>query len=288
MKRMGFVVGDKASCRETEDMADLRRVAESFKTREIDILAISGGDGTNHCTLTTFLQVYGEKPLPKIAFLKGGTLNTVAMGLGIKGTPEKILSDVVIKYHEDVPFETKQVTLTKVNDSYGFIFGIGVIYNFMEAYYRDGIPSPAKAAVTLVRSVWSALFNTKFACDMFRRFDARVTINGMAWPYRNYSAIYTGSINQIGLNFRTFYFVDQYPEHFHAIGFSLPPRNVLPYVPKMYLGKPSGCPNLLEEAATEMVIELDTPLPHQIDGDMRGAEKVYRISAGPTLTVVIP
>jgi diacylglycerol kinase family enzyme len=285
---MGFIVGDKASCRETEDMADLRRVAESFKTREVDVLAISGGDGTNHCTLTTFLQVYGEKPLPKIAFLKGGTLNTVATGLGIKGTPEKILSDVVIKYHEDIPFSTRQVTLTKINDSYGFIFGIGLIYNFMEAYYRDGIPSPAKAAVTLVRAIGSALFNTKFACDMFRRFDARVMINGQVWPYRNYSAIYTGSINQIGLNFRTFYLAEQVPEHFHAIGFSLPPRNVLPYVPKMYLGKPSGCPNLLEEAATEMVIELDTPLPHQIDGDMRGAEKVYRISTGPTLTVVIP
>lgn len=288
MKHMGFIVGDKASCKETDDLADLRRVADEFKTRDIDILAISGGDGTNHCTLTTFLQVYGEKPLPKIAFLKGGTLNTVATGLGIKGTPEKILSDLVIRYHEDIPFQTKEVPLMKINDSYGFIFGIGVIYNFMSAYYSDGPPTPLKAATTLTRAVGSAIFNTQFARDMFRRFDAKVTVNGQPWPYRNYSALYTGSVNQIGFNFRTFYLVDQHPGSFHAIGFSLPPRNVLPYVPKMFLGKPSGCPNLLEAPATDMLIELDSPLPHQIDGDMLGSHSRYHISVGPKLAVIIP
>ena len=73
-KHMGFIVGDKASCKATEDLADLRRVAEEFKTRDIDILAINGGDGTIHCTLTTFLNVYGNKPLPKIANLFTNTL----------------------------------------------------------------------------------------------------------------------------------------------------------------------------------------------------------------------
>ena len=95
-KHMGFIVGDKASCKETEDLDDLRRVAEEFKTRDIDILAINGGDGTNHCTLTTFLQVYREKPLPKIALLRGGTLNTVARSVGVKGRSEDILSNLLV------------------------------------------------------------------------------------------------------------------------------------------------------------------------------------------------
>src|SRR3990167_10568117 len=121
MKRMGFIVGDKASCKQTEDLADLKRVADEFKSRDIDILAISGGDGTNHCTLTHFIRVYGEKPLPKICFLRGGTLNTVASSIGVKGTPEAILSNLLVKYHEDVPFETRDLWLTKINDEYGFI-----------------------------------------------------------------------------------------------------------------------------------------------------------------------
>lgn len=288
MKRMGFIVGDKASCKATEDLEDLRRVADEFKTRDIDILAISGGDGTNHYTLTTFLQVYGEKPLPKIALLKGGTLNTVATSFGIWGTPEKLLSDLVIKYHEDIPFNTRDAYLLKVNDSYGFIFGIGVIYNFMEVYYSGGTPSPAKAALTLLRAVSSALFNTEFARGLFRRFDAKVTVDGTLWDFRTYSALYAGSINQIGFNFKTFYLVDQVPGHFHAIGFSLPPRSILPHIPKMFLGQPSHCPNFLETAATKMTIELDEPLPYQIDGDLLPAQSRFDIEIGPKLTLIIP
>lgn len=286
-KRMGFIVGDKASCKETEDLEDLRRVAEEFKTRDIDILAISGGDGTNHCTLTTFINVYGDKPLPKIALLRGGTLNTVANTMGVKGSSEGILSNLLVKYHEDIPFETRQAMLTKINDEYGFIFGMGVLFNFMDHYYRSENLSPTHATGTLIHSVFSAIGNGLFARKMFDRFDGEVTVNGKRWPFANYSALYTGSINQIGLNFMVYYLTDKNPDMFHAAGFSLPPRNVLTYVPRMYLGKPSGCPNMIEEAATEMIIKLKKPLPYTIDGDMKPASDTFHITSGPKLTVLV-
>jgi len=77
------------------------------------------------------------------------------------------------------------------------------------------------------------------------------------------------------------------PKKFHAVGFSLPPRNVLRYVPLMFLGRPSGCPDLIEEAASEMVIELKEPVPYIIDGDMHLPEKSFRITTGPRLTVIV-
>jgi len=287
VKKMGFIVGDKASCKETEDLADLRRVADEFKTRDIDILAISGGDGTNHCTLTTFIQIYGDKPLPKIAFLRGGTLNTVAGSIGIKGSSETILANMLVKYHEDIPFETKDIYPTKINGEYGFMFGMGVLYNFMELYYKNGGMSPAGAAKTLIQVISSAIGNGALACKMFDRFDAEVTVNRKKWPYANYSAIYSGSINQLGLNFKAYYLIDQYPDKFHAIGFSLPPRNILPYLPLINLGKSSGCPNLIEEAAEEMIIKLKKPMGYMIDGEMKSPVDTFHISRGPKLTVLV-
>lgn len=286
-RKMSFIVGDKASCKATEDLPDLRRVADEFKSRDIDILAISGGDGTNHCTLTTFLQVYGEKPLPKIAFLRGGTLNTVAATMGIYGSPENILSNLLVKYHEDIPFQTHEALLMKINNEYGFIFGLGVIYKFMESYYNGGVPSPPQAAWTLIRAISSAIINGPFARAMFERVDAQVTVNGKDWPLANFSALYSGSINQLGLNFRTFYLVDKIPDIFHAIGFSLPPRNIIKYVPKMFFGVPSGCPDLIEEAATEMIIRLKSPLPYTIDGDMKKPLDTFHVSCGPKITVLV-
>src|SRR3989338_4056966 len=130
LKRMGFIVGNKGNFAPTNDLHDIRRVAEEFKKNEIDILALSGGDGTNHRTLTTFIEVYGDQPLPKVTLLRGGTLNTLAFSCGILGSPEKILSNLLYKYHEDEPFETTEIDIMNINGHYGFIWGLGVIYNF--------------------------------------------------------------------------------------------------------------------------------------------------------------
>src|SRR3989338_3145909 len=177
MKMIGFIVGDKGTFEPTVDLNDVRRVAEQFKKKEIDILALTGGDGTNHRTLTTFMQVYQDQPLPKITFLRGGTLNTIAHACGIKGTPEKILTNLLYKYHEDEPFKMTQAQLMDINGYCGFIWGCGVIYRFMEAYYGQGNPSSPTSASTLIRSVTSALINGPYACKMFRRFDGQVTVN---------------------------------------------------------------------------------------------------------------
>ncbi len=287
LEQMAFIVGERGHFKATETFADLERVAKQFRDKEIDILALSGGDGTNHRTLTTFIQVYGEQPLPAIAFLRGGTLNTAATACGVKGTPEKIMMNLIYQYHEEVPLKRTSLRVMKVNDHYGFIWGCGVIYRFMEAYYGDGSPSPAHAAWTLTRSVSSALMNSRFARDMFRRFDGEVTVNGDAWPFANYSAIYAGSIPQLGLGFNVFYLAGE-THPFHSIAFSLPPRNVLRYVPKMFIGRPSGCPDLLEAGSQEMVIRLREPQGYMIDGDMYDPVDSFHITAGPQLEVIVP
>lgn len=286
MKRLGFIVGDRGDLASTQNLRDIHGVAQRFKERDIDILALSGGDGTNHRTLTTFIQVYGDKPLPKIALLRGGTLNTVAFSCGVRGSPEKNLSNLLFKYHEDEDFETTEVTLTKINNYYGFIWGCGVIYRFMEAYYQLGQGSPLNVGWTLVRSIASAMVNGPFACKVFERMQGEVTVNGGKWPFKNYSAIYTGSVEYLGFNFRVFYHARDSLK-FHAVGFSLPPRNVLPYIPLMFIGRPSGCPNLIEEAASEMIVQLDEPQPYTIDGDMHPPERNFVISTGPRLTVIV-
>lgn len=283
---MGFIVGDKGTFASTKDLHDIRRVAEEFKEREIEILALSGGDGTNHVTLTNFINVYGDKPLPKITFLRGGTLNTVAFSCGIFGSPEKILANLLYKYHEDEPFETTEIDIMKINDSYGFIWGCGLIYNFMDSYYKGGVPSPQQAAWTLVKSIGSAAINGPLACKMFERMDAEVTVNGKKWPFQNYTAIFSGSIEYLGLFFRVFYLASE-PRKFHAIGFSLPPRSVIPYVPLMFLGRPAGCRDLMEESTTEMIVQLAEPKPYTIDGDMHPPTDRFEIRPGPRLTVIV-
>ncbi|MBC8231279.1 hypothetical protein H8E77_17140, partial [bacterium] len=110
----------------TKKPDDISEVAREFLDREIDLLVVSGGDGTCHLTLTKFIQVYGSIEFPLIVHTRSGTMNTVAHSLScIKGTPQKIVSTVVEKYRRGEPFTLTERNILKANDWYGFIIGSG-------------------------------------------------------------------------------------------------------------------------------------------------------------------
>ena len=287
MRRLGFVVGDRGWFQTTKDMHDLRLVAQEFKERDIDILAVTGGDGTNHCTLSTFIDVYQDKPLPKFTFLRGGTMNTLATCFNIRGTPEKILSNVLFKYHEGTPFETVEIDTLKINGRYGFIFGCGLISRFLHIHYRAKNPSPLRAGLFMAEAIISCLVNGPMAQGLFRRFDGTVKGDGRLWPFKNYSALYASTIPNIGLYFRVFYLAGVDPNTFHGVGFSMAPRPLLWLLPKMFVGKPTGSPDLYEEKLQRMEMQFPEPLQYTIDGDLYGPEKNIVIEPGPRLTVVV-
>ena len=119
MRRLGYMLGRDDTYELTNRIEDVADVAREFKESDIDILGLNGGDGTNHVTLTTFIEVYGDKPLPKIALLRGGTMNTVSNGIGIKGKPPRLLANLVEKYYTGQPFETTRRDILKVTDETG-------------------------------------------------------------------------------------------------------------------------------------------------------------------------
>ncbi|HEY8078992.1 MAG TPA: diacylglycerol kinase family protein, partial [Labilithrix sp.] len=55
--RLARALGDNGVVRETKSIDELYRVAEDFRKLDIDVLGISGGDGTNGVTITGFLDV---------------------------------------------------------------------------------------------------------------------------------------------------------------------------------------------------------------------------------------
>jgi diacylglycerol kinase (ATP) len=287
LHQMAFIIGDRASYRPTDDLGDLHRVIEGFKTHDIDLLAISGGDGTIHTTLTALIKVYGKKQLPQVTFLRGGTLNTIAATLGIRGETEKLMSSLLIRYHENKDFKEKKLRLTKINDEYGCIFGVGMVYRFMAEYYKNPKLNPAIAAQTVIKTITSTIFHSKMARDIFKRFDAEVMVDGEKWPFANYASIFSSSISQAGLNFHVFHHMLTQNEKFHLMGISLDAWNVLPCLKRMHDGKPAGCSEILDAAASDVIIKLSEPMPYTIDGDMLEPLDTFHLSAGPEVTVLV-
>jgi diacylglycerol kinase (ATP) len=167
--RLARRLGDQGVVREARSIDELYRIAEDFRRDDIDVLAISGGDGTNHVTLTGFLDVYAGHTMPQVALLRGGTMNTVANAVGVRhGRPEGLLGRLLRDYaqHASMPLENVERHVMRVSPRgggkthYGFLFGTGVVHGFLAEYYRDGEPSPLVAAKTLARGIGSALVAT--------------------------------------------------------------------------------------------------------------------------------
>ena len=289
-QRLGFIVGDKGSCHETKDLLDVERLALEFKERGVDVLGLSGGDGTIHKTLTTFINAYGSTPLPKIALLRGGTMNLLASTLKISGTPEKLLSNLILKYHEGIPFEEIDLNMLHINDSYGFVFGMGIAGRFIEKYTdsKNGDPSPWCALSLLLRLTASSIFHTKFCFEMNERFDAKITIDGSRAPFKNYTFIVAGKVEGLGLCFKPLYRARETAEKFHMLAISASPFGTIKVFPRALLGKPPRSEDVFETVGSKMTIELDKPQGYMVDGDMPEKTDRIEIATGPRIRVIVP
>jgi len=82
VRRRTELLGKDGTVHVTESLPAIEDVAREFRDRGTEILAICGGDGSYHCTLTGFRAVYGDAPLPLLLPLRAGTINYVAKAIG--------------------------------------------------------------------------------------------------------------------------------------------------------------------------------------------------------------
>lgn len=271
---------------------ELSRAVERFRAARIELLGVNGGDGTGHYVLTAFARAYGEEPLPGVVFLRGGAMNTVAHGHGIRGGPERILRAVLARRRDGAPLPRVSRDLLEVRADggearYGFIFGTGAIVTFLEAYYATGHPSPATAALLVGRALASALAGGRFAASLTRRQALRVVTDGEEWPDGSYLAVAAGSTPDIGFGFRAFQRCDEQPGFFHAVGVNGSVLQLAGSMPRLLLGAPWRRGVAQDEVARELLVEGDAPR-FTIDGDLYAAERTVRIRTGPAVDIVLP
>lgn len=288
MRELADLLGSQGAAVTTHNLDDLRRTAEIFKATGIDILGINGGDGTISVTLTTFVEVYGAVPLPNIAILRGGTMNTVARGLGIQGTPHELLLDITSRYLLGEPLAVVERPILRVGDRCGFIFGNGAIANFLEAYYATGRPSPLTGATTLIHAVGSSLVRGPFARELFRRFRGRVTVDGTTWPVDDFLTLTAATVPEVGLGFRPFTRCLERAGHFELLGIHCSPLALVQELPDVYLGRPLRTGKCIGALARAALIESDDEFSYTIDGDLHRTSGTLRLAAGPTLRLIVP
>jgi diacylglycerol kinase (ATP) len=296
--RLARRLGDQGVVREAHSIDELYRIAEDFRRAEIDVLAISGGDGTNHVTLTGFLDVYAGETIPRVALLRGGTMNTVANSVGIgRGKPEGLLGRLVRDYalRANGPVADVERRVLRIapagggKASYGFLFGTGVVHGFLSEYYRHGETTPLVAAKTLARAIASAVVRGPSIKRMARPFRGSVELEGGAtWPERDYLAVAGGTIAHIGLSFKPFHRYAERPNTFHVLGIHASPLSFVRELPRIHRGDPMRPGKTLEALPGRMTVRsADGVVRYMIDGDLHEHHGAVTVSIGPHVRLVV-
>jgi diacylglycerol kinase (ATP) len=268
-RRLSHLVGSYGNAEATKTFDDLYRVCEEFKKERIDVLGISGGDGTLHHTLTAMIRTYGDEPLPPVAILRGGTMNTIARSFGIFGETPQLTFELVDRHRrgllETIPWFEREIL--QVGDAYGFIFGNGIIYNFLHEYYATGAPSPGTAAQLILRAAGSTMVRGPLARRIYKRFHARVVADGDRWACEDFITVAAAVVEQIGLGFKPFYRVHDEGSAFALLGIHTDAAGFVAELPNIMAGKPMRRDKVIDQSARHVVFEADEPLEYIIDGD---------------------
>ncbi len=264
----------------TRSAAELDAIADRCAEDDVPVIALSGGDGTNHVTITRIAQAYGSRPLPRFALLGGGTMNIVAWSIGVSGQPERLLAQWLAADADALALVRRTVMRVDGGDQpqYGFLFGNGVIARFLEVYYRRSNPTPAHAALDLGRGVLSTLVGGPFSRALLRRWSGALTVDGARWAGDDFLAVAAGTVEQMGLGFAPFAGVGERPDalRVHAVGSGM--FGLARELPRVYLGRDLVASGNRSSFAGALTLESnESGSTFMIDGDFH--------RAGPTLTL---
>lgn len=287
--RLARILGRHGVIEAPPSLDALHETALAFRARKVRILAISGGDGTNNMTLSFFRRVYGDEPLPLVAMIRGGTMNTIANGCGVeRGSVDKLLRRLIERADGGRTPESVARSTMLIRDRVGFLFGTGVIAGYLREYYGTGAPSPWTAARVLTRAVGSALVGGPLVRRMAATVRAEVTFqDGTRWDERDYLSVAAGTVDQIGLGFRPFHRVHERLGAFHLLGIHTSAVGFAQDLPRIHRGVGIQPDKALAALTDRAVIRFTDPAAgYMFDGDLLdvGAEPLV-LAAGPTLRV---
>lgn len=283
--------GREAHVEIPEDLTALSASVRRLRDRDVDLLFVSGGDGTLHRVLTAMLPVWGSDPLPELVPLPSGTMNIVARSVGVRGRSDAVLEAVLEDRRLGRPGRrcTRSVLRFEGDDfgpAWGFLSGNGLIARFLDRYY-EGRAGALRAALLLGHAMGSALRGGSFAADLTAPWEGRITLDGTPWGARErWTAVAIGTIEHMGLGARPFHAVR--PGHLHLIGIGGSTADLARDLPRIVRGLGPARPGNLEAVGRSVGLHSADTQRFMIDGDFYRAGPELRVTVDREIRFVVP
>jgi diacylglycerol kinase family enzyme len=263
-------------------------VAEGVKERGVGTVGIIGGDGTISSTLTALHRAYGDAPLPRLALLRGGTMNTIANALGI---PRKQPEELIRRLLESRSSTVVMRATIKVEKRLGFLFCSAAMVGFLHVLYgtRERGQGSLRALSLLAKGSWQALTGGELIEKIETPLAATIRLDGEEHPQRRYTVLAAGTVEQIGLGFRPFPRAAECEDQFQIFAFHGSMQLLARQLPRIRRGLPMQKGLGFDPLARKLEVMTETPsFEYALDGDIYQSSNKLLVEAGPRVEVRLP
>ncbi len=282
--------GNLVEVKATQTLAELDKVISSACKNKGAYLGISGGDGTIHNVLSHIIKIYPKNKIPPILLLGDGTMNNIASSINMKGNSEKLLKKFVKKLRTSKKINTLSRDTMDINGQYGLLFGFGLVTNFLNAVYKDGKNSKRKSFKVILKLIREIFKSRKtFGSDeleLLKPVNANILVDGKKMLYNEILVSLIGTVEIIGMGFKTLYRANEQQGKFHLLLSAIEPIKIFTNLHKIKYGIKIKHEKHIDELASEMVIDCKDELEYTIDGDMYKTNKKLKIQMGPRIDFI--
>ncbi len=292
-------VGSSGEVFVTQSLAELEQTIDYVLGMDPACLVSVGGDGALHWALNAARPrcALSGQTLPPVLPTNGGTIDFVARKAGVQGNAMVLLPR--LRAHLDrtplLPtIELDSLALEAVSDSgtrslLGFaVAAAGIGQRFFDKYYQDDEPGPMTIVSIIAKGIGSLAVGGQYAKDVFKPFEAKVTIDGVELPVGSHGGIHAGAFDvNLGGVIKVFPLArERGTVQFQAGAISA--TQIVAALPALLRGRAiTTSPDLRDTVGTVMEIEAtgDELLRPVVDGEMYEGIRKLRLSSGPKIRV---
>ena len=285
---------------DTRTLGELAQAAKRIQASRPEILAVAGGDGTLHQTLTSVLAEYEKQPgtpLPQILIVPIGTMNTVATAIGAnRRDPVELVKRIDEKIKQGAKFRTVKANVLKINGEYGFMYGAGFPANFLALYYsfpaETGKGRSVKAIATILWDELLALLPFRHSHELLvKPIHARIRLpddhDPPVAPFMSHSGLMAATVDEVGFGCRAMPDARSCPGSFMIRSMRLSFWKLIRYLPRIWGGFGLPSSSTFDAVVPAVTVEYEQPTVTFIDGDMRPPTLRDEIVCGPELEFII-
>lgn len=228
--------------RDVQTPEDVLAALIDFARREVDLLAVNGGDGTVQAVLTNLFHHQPFTTLPMLAVLQSGTTSMTARDVGFSGSRVKSLRKL-FKWATAGDGEPRviqrpvlQVQAPGHQTRYGMFFGTAAIYQGIQYFHRKvnskGLKGEIGPGLTILRFLWAAV---RQRSDFIPSVPITVALDDHAPQQLDSFVVLVSTLERLFLGLYPYWGNESGPLHYSAL--RARPRYLLRALPSILRGR---------------------------------------------------